>query len=272
MKERAEFRLRDSYTIYFGGMTEKEARYRDYFETDLEVNPENELAEEFFTKNQISDDKYLELERYDFQEMYTTNPEESGQSALSKQLFYFKYRRSNDSIEDYNRREKRLIHGTLERFGSAEYQAALSRWSNLRDQGKEEQIDEAERQVLTLFAKEGVNQMRDYYQTDAEEVELVLDGLPDTELSQFMDVYTDYARGASSAKGVFSIPKRKWNMGLGFWANMKEEIQDYRGFVAPKVTELKNQLDRFDADVYIREYEALEQAEQPKSLEGVKQE
>ena len=71
----------------------------------MELNPDNEAAQEYLTKNEISDDKYLEFERYDFQEMYTTNPEESGQSALAKKLFYFKYRRSNDSIDDYNRRE-----------------------------------------------------------------------------------------------------------------------------------------------------------------------
>jgi hypothetical protein len=42
MKERATDRWANNYTFFVGGLTEEEAKYQDYFETDLEKNPEFE--------------------------------------------------------------------------------------------------------------------------------------------------------------------------------------------------------------------------------------
>jgi hypothetical protein len=41
-------RWNSSYTYFFGGLTEEEAQYRDYFQTDLEMDPENEYVDEKF--------------------------------------------------------------------------------------------------------------------------------------------------------------------------------------------------------------------------------
>lgn len=49
------------------------------------------------------------------------------------------------------------------------------------------------------------------------------------------------------------MPKRKWNKGLGFWSNISAELQDYRGFVAPRVEKLQNQLNLLDAEIYTRD-------------------
>ena len=46
MKERAANRLEKGYTLYYGGLTEDEQKYRDYFETDLQKYPDNEAIEE----------------------------------------------------------------------------------------------------------------------------------------------------------------------------------------------------------------------------------
>jgi len=35
-----------NYTYFFGGLTEEEQQYRDYFETELEIDPEDEYVEE----------------------------------------------------------------------------------------------------------------------------------------------------------------------------------------------------------------------------------
>jgi len=40
MLERKSQRYLNSYNYYFGGLTEEEQMYRDYFETDIEMNPE----------------------------------------------------------------------------------------------------------------------------------------------------------------------------------------------------------------------------------------
>jgi hypothetical protein len=42
MLERKRKRQVENYTYFFGGMTEEEAQYRDYFETDIEKDVEDE--------------------------------------------------------------------------------------------------------------------------------------------------------------------------------------------------------------------------------------
>lgn len=43
MLERKRKRQVENYTYFFGGMTEEEAQYRDYFETDIEKDVEDEF-------------------------------------------------------------------------------------------------------------------------------------------------------------------------------------------------------------------------------------
>lgn len=42
MRERASGRWDENYTFFVGGLSEEELKYNDYFETDLEKNPEHE--------------------------------------------------------------------------------------------------------------------------------------------------------------------------------------------------------------------------------------
>jgi hypothetical protein len=46
MLERKNSRWASSYTYFFGNLTEEEQQYRDYFETDLEYDPEDEHISE----------------------------------------------------------------------------------------------------------------------------------------------------------------------------------------------------------------------------------
>ncbi len=48
MKERKNQRHLDSYNFFFGGLTEEEQQFRDYFESDPEVLNEDEKALEHF--------------------------------------------------------------------------------------------------------------------------------------------------------------------------------------------------------------------------------
>lgn len=45
MLERRRTRWTENYTYYFGGLTEEEQQYRDYFETDIEEDPEDGYVE-----------------------------------------------------------------------------------------------------------------------------------------------------------------------------------------------------------------------------------
>ena len=46
MKDRIKNRQIDNYTYFLGNLTEEEQQYRDYFETDLEEDPDDEFYEQ----------------------------------------------------------------------------------------------------------------------------------------------------------------------------------------------------------------------------------
>lgn len=46
MLDKKRERWTENYTHFFGGLTEEEQMYRDYFETDLEMDPEDDVIEE----------------------------------------------------------------------------------------------------------------------------------------------------------------------------------------------------------------------------------
>ena len=46
MMERKRARWTENYTYFFGGLTEEEQMYRDYYETDIEHEPEDDYMEE----------------------------------------------------------------------------------------------------------------------------------------------------------------------------------------------------------------------------------
>jgi len=63
----------------------------------------------------LTDHKY-NLNKFDFQEFYTGNPEDDQSSYVEKKIFKFKYRRALDSREDYERRNRRMIEEQKKRF------------------------------------------------------------------------------------------------------------------------------------------------------------
>lgn len=116
MLERANKRWDNAYTVYSNDLTEEEQKYRDYFETDLQNYREDERLEEFLDKQELLTDARYNLNKFDFQETYTGNPEDDQTSYVEKKIFKFKYRRALDSKEDYERRNARLIEGQKKRF------------------------------------------------------------------------------------------------------------------------------------------------------------
>lgn len=67
-------------------------------------------------KQEFLTDARYSLNKFDFQETYTGNPEDDQTSYVEKKIFKFKYRRALDSKEDYDRRNARLIEGQKKRF------------------------------------------------------------------------------------------------------------------------------------------------------------
>lgn len=104
----------------------------------------------------ISDERYS-LNKFDFQEMYTGNPEDDQSSYVEKKVFKFKYRRALDSKEDYERRNRRMVEGQRERFKEQNSMQVIQDY--LADPVRNE------RAYLELVQSESVQQYKDYFRT-----------------------------------------------------------------------------------------------------------
>jgi hypothetical protein len=66
MLDRKRERWTENYTYFFGGLTEEEQLYRDYFETDLENEPEDSYVEDLYDRREIAAGGDLDPKRFTF--------------------------------------------------------------------------------------------------------------------------------------------------------------------------------------------------------------
>jgi len=66
MLERKNKRWNENYTFFFGGLTEEEQQYRDYFETDFNEDPDDEYVDEFNDLRELAAEGQLNPKLYDF--------------------------------------------------------------------------------------------------------------------------------------------------------------------------------------------------------------
>lgn len=66
MIENKNKRWTQNYTYFFGNLTEEEQQYRDYFQTDVELDMEDEYVEEGFDKFNIAHDGVMDPKNFDF--------------------------------------------------------------------------------------------------------------------------------------------------------------------------------------------------------------
>lgn len=115
MLERSKQRQVDSYTLFYGGLSEEELQYQDYFETDVEELGENEAYDRIVDEEVVRSDLDYRYEKYDFTAHYAETPSEDTKSVVQNILFKFRNRRQIDSPEDYERRQARLAERQVER-------------------------------------------------------------------------------------------------------------------------------------------------------------
>jgi len=253
MLDRSNERWQSNYTFFYGGLTEEEQKYRDYFETDIENYPEDEEIESKLDENEIFASGDYNLDKYDFQELYTRQPEDDATSYLEKKAFKFKYRKAKDSVETYERRQNRMIQRQLERFDRQGVQDIVGQLTDAIQQGNEADRTYYERRYLDVLAKESVAQYQDYFETDGEEDFTVFDNIPDAEKASFLRVFENYATPAVEHKGFATIPKREWDTTGGIWANFYNSLKDYTTLVYPKARELANVAQRSELDILTSE-------------------
>lgn len=240
MEDRAHDRTQNNFTFYYGGLTEEEQKYRDYYETDLENEPEDEELEAKFDEGEIFAKDRYSLDKFDFQELYTRTPEDDQSSYLDKKAFKFKYRRAKDSAETYDRRQNRMVARQIERFHNQGVAQLVGELNSAIEAGNKAAISVKERQYLDILAKDAVIQYQDYFESDVEEDFTVFDTISDNEKVTFLRVFEDSTNPKFDNKGYETIPKRPWDQTAGLWANFYYSLQGLNAVAFPRARELAN--------------------------------
>lgn len=168
----------------------------------------------------LSDNRY-NLNKFDFQETYTGNPEDDQTSYVEKKIFKFKYRRALDSKADFERRNARLVEEQKKRFAEKKYLETIQNY--LLDPVTHEKA------YLQLLEDDAVAQYRDYFRTENDEFDNVVLGLNKKKLSLAFENWQIEKKDRSSFQ-TFPLPQ--WNQDLGFWSNalaVVSEVQKVGG-------------------------------------------
>lgn len=184
MLDRKRQRWVTNYTFFFGNLTEEEQQYRDYFETDMEVDPEDDWVDEKFDEIHISNSGDLDPARYDFVD-YTQvhDAHEDYDDVVEQKLFKYKYRQNATDEVTFERRWHRVRDRFLERaktrdpaleqslgdlFATDARDASLATLA--LEPGKFRAVAAEEtRPFREYMASEAIQQYKDYYESDTEE-------------------------------------------------------------------------------------------------------
>ena len=190
--ERRERRLLDkkrerwitNYTFFFGNLTEEEQQYRDYFETEIEDDPEDDWIDEKLDEIHIASQGQFDPALYDFVD-YTQvhDAHENFDDIVEKKLFKYKYRQNASNLATYERRQYRVRDRFLERAKTRDpileqnlndLLASDTRDSNLATIVTAPErfrmvAEEETRPFREYMVGEALQQYQDFYETDEEE-------------------------------------------------------------------------------------------------------
>lgn len=209
MMERKNQRWVDNYTYFFGGLTEEEQMYRDYFQTDLEEEPEEDHMEAEIDKINIASNGDFDLKNYDFIDHQLEGvAHETYDDIIEDKIFKYKYRQNVDDMPTFFRRMDRVVTRFLERSKTrdpaihADLDALYARDEKDTSAAQffldNENWRETAKEVTTthreFMVKEGVQQYKDYYESDKEEQEFFeyLDNLSNRDRIRFMECFEDF--------------------------------------------------------------------------------
>ena len=246
MLERKQSRNRDNYTYFFGGLTETEQEYRDYYESDVEETGEynftNTLKDEAYLRNS----KDFNLDNFEFSDsMVLINNREAVEDFLDKGLFKYKYRKVSDS--KFDERNERVVQRSLERLKSKDknFTEELSRLienhyveSKLNIKHLLSQADQVKGldPYLNFIAEEGYNQFLDYFEDDIDERENMAyyKNLNTRQKIRFAECYENHFNVGNQLESYYvQIPKRPYDNKLSVVQNFIEDLKDFNLRVRP---------------------------------------
>lgn len=106
MLDRKRKRQVENFTYFMGGLTEEEAQYKDYFETDLENDPEDDYLEEKLDKVNLAISGEFDPKQYDFVDAgLMEETHENYEDIVEDKLFKFRYRQNADAPAKFAARQ-----------------------------------------------------------------------------------------------------------------------------------------------------------------------
>jgi len=257
MLQKKNEREKENYTFFFGGLTEEEQMYRDYFETDLEDYPENTFINEIKDNSILYNSKDYDLNKYQIVEENTINTERlPGDDFIEKLLFKYRYRTVND--KHYERRESRSFKQFLERAQDRDKNVIKDLGEKIEEiyvrKGLRQSYKEKEDEIIPhadYIVTEGLKQFKDYYQSDLESGEInadMLDDLNERDRLRFSECFVgNFTRATALDKGYVTIPKKPLNESKSLVHNFVEDLIDFNYRVKPLARHLafKNSAAKF---------------------------
>ena len=243
MLQRKAEREEENYTYYQGGLTESEQMYRDYYESDIEEFQDNEYYNERLDSALLASTGQFDLNKYDLAEENTLRLNRApADSIIDSLIFRHKYRDVAD--KEFARRSARVSERA--------HQRALNRDSKVvKDLGDVvEEIyarksnfisaDEVEKELLpfaSYVAEEGLQQFKDYYESDIEAGEIngdLLNDLSERDRIRFSECYlNELNKSLITDKEYVMIPKRPFDNSLSVVGNFFFDLVDFNFRVRP---------------------------------------
>lgn len=228
MLERAAKR-KDSFTMSIH-TTETELRFKDYYESDYDS--EEELMAELDEEQQLIVSGIFSFKNYDFCEEGTDGSTQVVEGVFEKKMFRFKHRKWNDDPASHFIRENRMINRFLERIKRRDPQIDF-------DGDKAEMYVEDSNNQFKLknyVLDEAVQQYKDYYESDAEDVK-DFEYITPEEKEQFAVLFKDYAKPLGESKKSFSVGLRQYDSEKSLAQNLVEHYRDLKTRVLPEIRE-----------------------------------
>jgi hypothetical protein len=306
MLERKRERWTENYTYFFGGLTEEEQMYRDYFESDIERDPEDDWADEQLDERAIAAEGQFQFKKYDFIETsMQTEPHETVEDIIDSKIFKYKYRLCNEDETSYARRQGRVLQRFIERAQKRDASLETDLFALYQQDMKDASVaqfmldpasfkqtaSEETRVFRDYMVQESLAQYRDFYESDAEEQSFFqyMDNLSNRDKIRFSEIFQDYSESHADNKDYVMIQKREYNPELSLFSNLVLDLSDFkdrvrplardialmdttRGFQKHNVTELERE--RQDLSNSIEkiegeiEKEAIEEGYSSRELEG----
>ena len=242
MLERKNQRLNENYTFYFNGLTEKEQMYRDYYESDLEEFPDDNVYNENLDRSLIASSRDFDMDKYLFAEENSLTPKSPVDGFIEKNLFRHKYREVSDI--NYVRRQKRVSQRALERVKNRDGKMIKSLGDKLEEisirQNYALSVTSLEDELLpfaSYVAEEGFEQFKDYYESDIENGTInkeMLEDLSERDKIKFAECYVnEINKSLVYDKAYALIPKRPFNNNQSVVSNFLADLLDFNFRVRP---------------------------------------